>query len=360
MKKNLKLLILPGDGIGPEVMVQAMRVFDAVKKRSSFQFEIEHGLIGGAAFDQYGEHFPEVTRRACLESDLVLFGAVGGPVSDQLNPKWKNCEVNSILALRKLLDLYANVRPVKIDQALLLSSPLRLEKYLPKVPDLVVVRELSGDIYFGDKGRRDGGETAFDECTYSKFQIERIAKFAFELSGLRGRKLHSIDKANVLETSKLWRETVNSIALGYPDIRAETMLVDNCAMQLISNPTIFDVILTSNMFGDILSDAAAVIPGSLGLLASASFGSQGKWLFEPPSGSAPDIAGKNVANPIGMIRCVGMMFQMALKELEIYQAIENGISDVLSQGIITADISFNKASPVSTLEFTDRLLSSLK
>jgi len=334
-------------------------VLDAVKGDSKFEFSIQHELIGGAAFEVHKEHFPETTKKACEDADIILFGAVGGPLSEQMNPKWKNCEVNSILALRKLLDLFANVRPIKIDESLIKISPLRLEKFLPKTPDLVIIRELTGDLYFGDKGRRENGTVAFDECTYSTDQIERITNFAFNLARKRRKVIHSIDKANVLETSKLWRETVSRISNDNLDIEQHTMLVDNCAMQLITNPTIFDTVLTSNMFGDILSDAAAVIPGSLGLLASASFGSSGKWLFEPPSGSAPDIAGKDIANPIGMIRCIAMMFEMATEEIMIHDKIEQAISRTLDKHIYTADLQFENHNPVACSKFTDLFLENL-
>ncbi len=365
MKKQTKnLLILAGDGIGPEIIAEAMRVFDFVKERSAYDFEISTALIGGAAYEKHQNHFPEETKVLCEKADLILFGAVGGPVNKQQEPKWHKCEVNSILALRKLLDLYANIRPVKIDQALLHNSPLRLEKFLPLTPDLVILRELSGDIYFGDKGRRENNSIAYDEATYSIDQVKRIAKVAFEIASNRNQILHSIDKANVLETSRLWREVVDVVSLDYPKVKYETMLVDNCAMQLINDPTVFDVILTSNMFGDILSDAAAVIPGSLGLLASASYGvnsqtDKATWLFEPPSGSAPDIAGLGIANPIGMIRCIGLMFQMALNEPHIYKELEDAISNTLLRGIVTSDLIDPNSKAVSTKDFTENLIQHL-
>lgn len=359
MSSVKKILVLPGDGIGPEIMHHAMRVFEVVKKHSAYNFEIVYGLIGGAAYDVMGAHFPVETRDACSNADIILFGAVGGPVHEQSMPKWHLCEVNSILALRKQLDLYANIRPVKVDEPLLCFSPLRLESFLPRVPDLVVVRELSGDVYFGEKGRRENGEISFDEATYSRTQIQRIARFAFEIAKIRKKSVYSIDKANVLETSRMWRESVLEISKEYPEVNLDVMLVDNCAMQLVNNPVLFDVVLTSNMFGDILSDAAAVIPGSLGLLASASYGSGGKWLFEPPSGSAPDIAGKNIANPIGMIRCIGMLFQMALREEHIYNMIEQSIAKMLADGVVTADIAVDKQNARSLEECSDILISNL-
>ena len=358
MDNVVKLLVLPGDGIGPEITSSALKVLDALKNKLKVKLEIDHGLIGGAAFDEYGEHFPKDTRKKCLSADVILFGAVGGPVSQQLEPKWKGCEVNSILQLRKLLDLYANIRPVKIDKALAHNSPLRLERFGDNLPDLVVVRELSGDIYFGEKGRSDDGLTSFDQATYTVAQIERITKFAFEMALKRTKKIHSIDKANVLETSRMWREVVSRISKDYSEVSFESMLVDNCAMQLITSPTSFDVILTSNMFGDILSDAAAVIPGSLGLLASASYGSTGKWLYEPPSGSAPDIAGKNIANPIGMIRCVGLMLNLSLGEKELSEKVEDAISKTIEKNILTKDISGIKTCS-TTVELTDSIVAIL-
>lgn len=360
MKSPINLLVLPGDGIGPEIMLQAMRVFDLLKDLINFDFRITYAKIGGAAYDEYGVHFPDSTQHLCSSADIILFGAVGGPVSDQQNSKWKNCEVNSILALRKLLDLYANIRPVKIDEALINFSPLRLERFLPKLANLIVVRELSGDIYFGNKGRRTEGSVAYDECTYSISQIERITRFALELASKRDKKIHSIDKANVLETSRLWREVVAQVSKENTEICIEDMLVDNCAMQLINNPTIFDVVLTSNMFGDILSDAAAVIPGSLGLLASASYGSQGRWLFEPPSGSAPDIAGRNIANPIGMIRCVSLMFELVFNQPDISMIIEKSIEETLKKGYFTADLCLDNREGLSTEGYTDQLIKEIK
>jgi 3-isopropylmalate dehydrogenase len=355
VKEKKILAILPGDGIGPEIMSQALRVFNAVKGRSRYDFECNEGLIGGAAWAVSGSHFPEETKTLCLSSDAVLFGAVGGPVSEQHLPQWKGCEVNAILALRKLLGLYANLRPVKVDASLFSFSPLRLDPEISP-PDLVVVRELAGDIYFGEKRRvtEHGIQVAYDECRYDEDQIRRVARVAFDLALKRRKNLVSVDKANVLETSRLWREVVTELAKEYSDVQFSSMLVDNCAMQIIKNPSRFDVLLTSNMFGDILSDMAAVFPGSLGMLDSSSIGEGRGILFEPPSGSAPDIVGKNLANPIGMIRCVASFFTLVTGELVIAKNIESGIQKMLEEGKGTSDL--NLSSKLGTVDFTNELL----
>lgn len=350
--------MLPGDGIGPEIMHEALRVFSKVEEMSQYAFELQHAAIGGAAWLETSSHFPEETKKLCLGSDAVFFGAVGGPVSEQHLPQWKNCEVNAILALRKALGLYANLRPVKVEESLSHASPLRIQKG-EMTPDLIVVRELSGDIYFGEKKReiREGIVTAVDECTYDENQVRRIAESGFQVAMKRRKKLVSVDKANVLETSRLWREVVTEVSKSFPEVEFSSMLVDNCAMQMIKNPSWFDVILTTNMFGDILSDMAAVLPGSLGVLDSSSLGTNKIILFEPPSGSAPDIAGKNIANPVGMIRCVASFFLLVAEERHISDAIEKGIQKVFSDGYGTADLGMKNT--LGTKEFTDRLIEAI-
>jgi 3-isopropylmalate dehydrogenase len=358
MKKTLDIAVLPGDGIGPEIMKEAIRVFRHVQKRSSYDFELREALIGGAAWLSCGSHFPDDTRELCMGSDAVFFGAVGGPVAEQHLPQWKGCEVNAILALRKSLGLYANLRPVKVEKALSHCSPLRTDA-LTEAPDLVVVRELSGDIYFGEKKRftENGLEVAFDECRYDEEQIRRIAKTGFDLAMKRRKDLVSVDKANVLETSRLWREVVTEVSKEYPHVAFSSMLVDNCAMQLVRDPSRFDVVLTSNMFGDILSDMTAVLPGSLGVLDSSSMGTNKTVLFEPPSGSAPDIAGQNIANPVGMIRCIASFFMLVTEETGIAQEIESAIRKVFSDGYGTADLGMPHTT--GTIEFTDMVLDAI-
>lgn len=359
MTRVIKIAVLPGDGIGPEIMEQALRVFAFLSESSKYKYELRSGLIGGAAWDKTNNHFPDETKELCSSSDVVFFGAVGGPVSEQANPKWFKCEVNSILALRKLLSLYGNLRPVKLEPALFSMSPLNLTNG-SKTPDLVVVRELSGDIYFGDKRSfiEDGIRVATDECRYDEVQIRRIAELGFDLAMKRSQHLVSVDKANVLETSRLWRDVVTEVSASYPEVKFSSMLVDNCAMQLIKDPCYFDVVLTSNMFGDILSDMAAVIPGSLGLLDSASVGEKGIFLFEPPSGSAPDIAGLNIANPIGMIRCISSFFTLVSEEVHISARLERGIQILLERGVCTRDLRVKDG--VGTSEFVDCLLTVLQ
>jgi 3-isopropylmalate dehydrogenase len=358
MKKIINIAVLPGDGIGPEIMREAIRVFTHVREKSLHDFELQEALIGGAAWSVSGSHFPDETRQMCLNSDAVLFGAVGGPVSEQHLPQWKGCEVNAILALRKSLGLYANLRPVKVEKALAHSSPLRMDAS-KDVPDLVVVRELSGDLYFGEKKRftEDGLRVAFDECRYDEDQVRKIATVGFDLAMKRRKKLVSVDKANVLETSRLWREVVTEVSESYPEVEFSSMLVDNCAMQLVRDPSCFDVVLTTNMFGDILSDMTAVLPGSLGVLDSSSIGTGKTVLFEPPSGSAPDIAGRNIANPVGMIRCVASFFTLVADEDAIAREIEQGIQRVLADGYGTADLAMQHT--VGTSEFTDLVLKAI-
>ena len=286
-------------------MDQALRVLQVVEQKFGHSFEKVQALVGGAAYDEHQEHFPKVTEDICRESDAILFGSVGGPVEQMQEQKWKNCEANSLLALRKTFNFNANFRPVKVFPELLEICPLRRE-LVERGIDLVFVRELLGDIYFGEHQtlEEQGKRVAKDTARYDEEQIAAIAKIAFDAAMKRSKKLHSVDKANVLDTSKLWREVVDEVSKSYPEVEYHHILVDNCAMQIIRNPAQFDVLLTPNMFGDILSDAAAVLPGTLGLLASSAMNREGFAMYEPSGGSAQDIAGKGIANPIAQILCV--------------------------------------------------------
>jgi 3-isopropylmalate dehydrogenase len=328
------LVALPGDGIGPEVIGAARVLLDAVGEAFDAEFAIEELPVGGTSIDDHGVPLlPEVLER-CRKVDAALLGAVGGPKWDTTDPDAPRPE-QGLLALRKGLELFANVRPVRVTPALVDASPLRPE--LVEGADLVIVRELTGGIYFGERGRNDG--VAHDTCVYSTEEIERIADLAFRIAATRRGKIVSVDKANILETSRLWRETVDRAARRHEQVELEHMLVDNAAMQLISRPADFDVVLTENMFGDILSDEAAMIAGSIGLLASASLGASRPGLFEPVHGSAPDIAGKGIANPLAMFGSVALMLRHSLGMEEAAAAVESAIDRVLDQGLRTPDLA---------------------
>ncbi len=334
---SYKIAVLDGDGIGPEIISPAVRVLKKVTNR----LEFESALVGGSAYDVHGTPLPDSTLSLCKSSDSVLLGAVGGPKWDMIQPPELRPEVGALLPLRRELNLYANVRPAKIFDALIGSSPV---KFGPSGPiDCVVMRELTGGIYFGKpRERRDNGETAVDTCVYSKTEIRRIAIRGFEIAKMRRNKLVSVDKANVLETSRMWREIVIEVAKNYPNVEWSHMLVDNCAMQLVRDPGQFDVILTENMFGDILSDEAAQITGSLGMLPSASLSdSKGETVFgmyEPAHGSAPDIAGKGIANPLATILSAAMMLRYSFGMNEEANAIESAVEKTLNDGFRTGDL----------------------
>ncbi len=357
---NKLISVLPGDGIGPEVMAEALRVLEAVTLDCNISFQCEHGLIGGAAWDETGEFCPQSTLDLCAKSDAILFGSVGGPSDAQHLPKWKGCEASSILALRKAFRFNANFRPSKVYPALVAASPLK-DSLLSQGVDLLIVRELLGGIYFGNHSTKEleGEKLASDLCEYSESQIESVATIAFEAANKRRKVLTLVDKANVLDCSRLWRSVVDEVATNYPSIEYNKMYVDNCAMQLVSNPASFDVVLTENMFGDILSDLAAVLPGSLGILCSSSVNSDGFALYEPPGGSAPDIAGQNIANPIGQIRCVAMMLQHSFGMEALAEKIEKAVNSVLTKGYRTKDIFQEGNTLVSTTEMCDRILEEL-
>jgi 3-isopropylmalate dehydrogenase len=321
-----RIVTLPGDGIGPEIMASAVQVLDALG-----DFEYDERLLGGASIDTHGTALTDETLAACKASDAVLLAAVGGPKWDTTDPDKPRPE-QGLLGLRKGLGLFANLRPVRPSPSLLHASPLRPERI--QGTDLLVVRELTGGIYFGESGR--DGDTAHDDCAYSVAEVERIARIAFQSART---KVTSVDKANVLETSRLWREVVTRVHdEEFPDVPLEHLLVDNAAMQLVSQPASFDVIVTENLFGDILSDEAAMLTGSLGMLPSASVGGGGPGLFEPVHGSAPDIAGTGKANPLAMFGSVAMMLRHGLDSEEAAAALDSALDHALGDGIRTADL----------------------
>lgn len=331
-----KVAVLGGDGIGPEVTREAVRVLEAVGADCDY----EEALVGGAAYDDCGEPLPSSTLDLCRESDAILLGAVGGPKWDSVEPASKRPEVGALLPLRAELNLFANLRPAKTLKPLVHASPLKEERGMI---DLMVVRELTGGIYFGQpRERQDGGNRAIDTCVYSRHEVERIARRGFEIARQRRRRLVSVDKANVLETSRLWREVVTEVAKDYEDVSWSFLLIDNCAMQLIREPGQFDVILTENMFGDILSDEASMITGSLGLLPSASLsdakGDTVFGMYEPVHGSAPDIAGQDRANPLAAILSAAMMLRYSFNMGAEADRIESAVDSALEKGLRTADI----------------------
>jgi 3-isopropylmalate dehydrogenase len=346
-----RISLLPGDGIGPEVVQAGVLVLEAISKQKGHKFTYKENLIGGCSIDRYGTALTEETLRDCQHSDAVLLGAVGGPKWD--NPQAAVRPEQGLLALRKGLGVFANLRPVKVYPGLSAASPLRPEK-LAGV-DLIVLRELTGGLYFGQpKGReiRDGHERAIDTLEYFDFEIERIVEMAFQLARARRGKVSSVDKANVLESSRLWRQITANVAHKYPEVTLEHVLVDTAAMRLVSNPASFDVIVTENMFGDILTDEAAVLVGSMGLLPSASLGASGPGLYEPIHGSAPDIAGKGIANPIGTILSCAMLLRYSLNLPDDASMIEKSVDQVIASGNLTADLGGN----LSTSEMTSAIL----
>ena len=353
--KSYKIAVLPGDGIGPEVMAQAHKVLDAIEKKHGLSFERDEHDVGGIAIDNHGCPLPETTVKACEESDAVLFGSVGGPKWEHLPPN-DQPERGALLPLRKHFQLFCNLRPAQIHNGLEAFSPLRAD-ISERGFDIVVVRELTGGIYFGQpKGREGEGATekAFDTEVYHRFEIERIAKIAFESARLRRKKVCSIDKANVLQSSILWREMVEEIAKDYPDVELSHMYIDNATMQLIKDPAQFDVMLCSNIFGDIISDECAMITGSMGMLPSASLNESKFGLYEPAGGSAPDIAGKNIANPVAQILSAALMLRYSLGEETAAQDIEAAVSKALSAGELTADLASDKPA-LTTSEMGDKI-----
>ncbi|MDO4618767.1 MAG: 3-isopropylmalate dehydrogenase [Clostridia bacterium] len=345
--KEFNIALIPGDGIGPEIVAGAVTVLGGIEEKFGVKFNYEEVYMGGCAIDKYGCPLPEETVEKCLKSDSVLLGAVGGP-------KWDNVPANlrpetGLLGIRKALGLYSNLRPSILKPQLAAASPLKMEK-LENGLDIMVVRELTGGIYFGKKTKAEDGSWASDEEKYSVEEIRRIGKIAFETAMLRKKRLVSVDKANVLESSRLWRATMAELSKDYPEVELSNMYVDNAAMQLAINPAQFDVIVTSNIFGDILSDLSSAIAGSIGMLPSASLGENKLGMYEPIHGSAPDIAGMDMANPIATIISAAMMLRMSFGLIEEADAIEKAVDKVLSDGYRTGDIMSEGMKKVGTKE----------
>lgn len=346
---NYKITVLPGDGIGPDIVGEALQVLKQIGEKYGHSFQLTEADMGGVAIDKHGVPLPQVTVDACKNSDAILLGAVGGPKWDTL-PGHLRPEAG-LLGIRAALGLYANLRPAIIYSALKDASPLKSE-IISNGIDIMVIRELTGGIYFGKRGRleTEGGEAAYDTEMYSKAEIVRIARVGFETAMKREKKLMSVDKANVLESSRLWRQVVEEVAKDYPEVALSHMYVDNAAMQLVRNPAQFDVILTSNIFGDILSDEASMITGSIGMLPSASLGATKLGLYEPIHGSAPDIAGQDMANPIATILSVAMLLRYSLDLTAEADEIESAITRVLDKGYRTGDIASAGTTSVGTKE----------
>ena len=345
-----KIALLPGDGIGPEVVSAAVDVLKLAGEKFNVEFDFKEYLVGGVSYDKYGTPIKDDVLQACYDSNAVLLGAVGGT-------KWDNLQQNlkpeaALLKLRKSLGLYINIRPVKIYDALINASSLKEE--VLKGTDLVILRELTGDVYFGEPRGMDENK-GFNTMIYTKEEVVRIAEYAFKVAQKRSKKVHSVDKANVLEASQFWRKTVNEIHKKYTDIQLEHMYVDNAAMQLVRDPRQFDVVLTQNMFGDILSDIASMITGSLGMLPSASLGSKYA-MYEPVHGSAPDIAGQEKANPLATISSVALMFAHSFQMNKASEIIEKAISKTLSDGYRTPDINLSGKKTVSTTKMKDQVI----
>lgn len=354
---NKAIAVLSGDGIGPEVMEQCLKVLGVVEKRFHHRFHYHKAPIGGEAYDKTGKHCPLSTLEIAEKSDAILFGSVGGPVAQQHKPKWQGCEANSILTLRKHFNFNINIRPITIIRELNDLSPLQTQS------DMVIFRELNGDIYFGDHKHwhdAQGYRHAQDDAHYDETQIEAIAHSAFQAAQKRSGHLVSVDKANVLATSSLWRFVMDDIAQKYPDVKLEHMYVDNCAMQMVINPAQFDVVVTANLFGDILSDLGAALPGSLGLIPSASLNAYGFGLYEPSGGSAFDIAGDNVANPVAQILSAAMMLEHSFNLNQEAKAIQHAVKQTLQSGYRTADLTKNHQEAVSTQTMTAHIIDHLE
>ena len=332
---KLRIAKLPGDGIGPEVVEQAVKAVDAVCKKFGHEVEYTFGYVGACAIDRFGNAYPEETHNLCMNSDAVLFGAVGDPKYDN-DPTAPVRPEQGLLAIRKQLGLYANLRPVETFKGLVEKSPLKKE--LVDGADFLCIRELTGGMYFGEKGRKDNGDTAYDTCIYSRNEVERILKLAFEYAMRRRKHLTVVDKANVLESSRLWRQVAKEMEPQYPEVQVDYMFVDNAAMQLIRCPKFFDVMVTENTFGDILTDEASCISGSMGLLASASIGAHTS-LFEPIHGSYPQAAGKDIANPVAAILSAAMMFEYAFGLMEEGKAIRKAVAASIEAGAVTEDLA---------------------
>ncbi len=358
MSKQFKVAVLPGDGVGNEIITEALKVLKVISDKRGIDLMLTEGLIGGSAYDKFGVPLPESSLTLALQSDAVLLGAVGGP-------KWEGLDYSvrperALLGLREKLGLYANLRPVVVFDELIDASPLR--KDVVRGIDILILRELTGDVYFGrPRGvtqDKDGQRTGVNTMVYTEAEIRRIAVRAFELARGRKKNLMSVDKANVLETTELWRNVVTEVGRDYPDVTLKHMYVDNCAMQLIRNPSQFDVIVTTNLFGDILSDEAAMLTGSIGMLPSASLG-ESKALYEPIHGSAPDIAGKNIANPLATILSAAMMLRHSMNLVEEAALIEKAVAGVLKDGLRTQDIYSEGAHRATTKDMGDAVAAKL-
>ncbi len=356
---DYNIALLRGDGIGPEIVDSAVEVLKGVGTKYGHAFQFHPYLIGGCAYDEFGEPLPQETVDGCLNSDSVLLGAVGGPKYDGLPPE-KRPE-KALLGIRSALGLFTNLRPAKLYPALRDASPLRTE-LIKDGFDIMIVRELTGGIYFGDRGYREGkyGKEAYDTECYSRFEIERIARVAFETAMKRSKRVASIDKANVLESSRLWRKTVHEVAEDYPEVEVRDVLVDNAAMQIVRNPSQFDVVLCSNMFGDILSDEASQVTGSIGMLPSASLNESTRGMYEPIHGSAPDIAGKGIANPLATILSASMMLRYSFDLIKEADAIDHAVDQFLNDGLRTADlIGDSGETPLKTDQVTEEIIKRL-
>jgi len=351
---EFKITLLPGDGIGPEVVSEAVRVLDVIAHKYNHTFEYKERLMGGCSIDKYGSSLTDETLADCQSADAILFGAVGGPKWD--DPSAKDRPERGLLALRKGLGVFANLRPVKVHPALVDASPLKAEKL--KGVDILVLRELTGGLYFGQPKMRemkDGCERAVDTLEYYDFEIKRIVELAFDLAKGRKKKVTSVDKANVLESSRLWRQVATQVGREHPDVQLEHALVDSTAMKLITAPASMDVVVTENMFGDILTDEASVLAGSMGMLPSASLSEAGVGLYEPIHGSAPDIAGKGIANPVGTILSAALMLRYSLKLEEEAVFIERAVDETITNGARTADLG----GKLTTRQMVDEIIKNM-
>ncbi len=353
-----KIAVLPGDGIGPEIIAEAVKTLECLKQNFGFDAELESAAFGGAGYDEAGHPLPDSTLALCKESDAILLGSVGGPKYDTLERELR--PERGLLGLRSKLELFSNLRPAILYPQLASASSLKAE--IVSGLDIMIVRELTGGIYFGQpRGIRqleDGQRQGFNTLVYSENEIERIARSAFDIAMVRNKQLCSIDKANVLEVSELWREVVIRVGQDYPEVELSHMYVDNAAMQLVRDPKQFDVMVTTNLFGDILSDTAAMLTGSIGMLPSASLDKNGKGMYEPIHGSAPDIAGKGIANPLATILSVAMLLRYSLNQSELANHIESAVGSVLNQGFRTADIA-DGGNSISTVDMGDAVVAAL-
>jgi len=356
MTETRRIVLLPGDGVGPEVVAEGRRVLETVAERRGLALTFEEAPIGGVAIDLTGEPLPAATLAACEQADALFLGAVGGPKwSDPTAPVRPE---DGLLALRKRFELFANLRPIPVFASLVHLAPLRAE--LLRGVDILFVRELTGDVYFGPRQEQGSGTSAHDTMVYTVPEVERIARVAFDAARRRRRKLTSVDKANVLASMRLWRRTVERVAREYPDVELEHALVDSCAMHLVRRPASFDVVLAGNMFGDILSDEASILSGSLGMLPSASLGAGRFGLYEPVHGSAPDIAGRGIANPIGAILSAAMLLRFSLGREDDAAAVERAVERALADGAVTTDLVAPGAPALSTRAMGDAILAQLE